>query len=201
MHAPPEEKARRDELVAALADPATDIVAFERDKIKGAVRTDFILSAEIVVIALGTVADASFGKQVAVLAGIAILMTVGVYGLVAGIVKLDDAGLYLSAKPGEAAWARLQRRLGRAILVAAPVLMKTLSVVGTAAMFLVGGGILAHGIPGAEAFIHRLAVPAGAVPGIGALLEGAIPLVANAIVGIAAGAIAMAVVTPFLRKK
>jgi predicted DNA repair protein MutK len=200
-HAPPEEKAHHDGLVAALADPAIDIVAFEREKIKGAVRTDFILSAEIIVIALGTVADASFGKQVAVLAGIAILMTVGVYGLVAAIVKLDDAGLYLSAKPGDGASARLQRGLGRAVLVAAPALMKTLSVVGTAAMFLVGGGILAHGIPGGEAFIHGMAVAAGSAPGIGALLEGATPLAANAAVGVAAGAIALAVVTPFLRNK
>ncbi|MCM2328407.1 MAG: DUF808 domain-containing protein [Lysobacter sp.] len=201
MHPPAAVKARRDELVAAIADPATDIVAFERDKIKGAVRTDFILSAEIVVIALGTVADASFGKQVAVLAGIAILMTVGVYGLVAGIVKLDDAGLYLSTKPGETASAQLQRVLGRAILVAAPALMKTLSVVGTAAMFLVGGGILVHGIPGGEAFIHGLAASAGSATGTGALLVGAAALAANAAVGIAAGAIALAVVTPFLRKK
>jgi len=201
MHAAPEEKAHHEGLVAALADPAIDIVAFERDKIKGAVRTDFILSAEIIVIALGTVADATFGKQVAVLAGIAILMTVGVYGLVAAIVKLDDAGMYLSAKPGDGASARLQRGLGRAVLVAAPALMKTLSVVGTAAMFLVGGGILAHGIPGGEAFIHGLAVSAGSAAGIGALLEGATPLLANAAVGIAAGAIAVAVATPFLRKK
>ncbi len=111
-----------------------------------------------------------------------------------GIVKLDDAGLYLSTRQGDAASARLLRALGRAVLVAAPALMKTLSVVGTAAMFLVGGGILVHGIPGGEAFIHGLAAATGSV------LEGATSMAANALVGAAAGAIALAVVTPFLPK-
>jgi predicted DNA repair protein MutK len=194
MHRAEEDEAHHEQLVVALADPATDIVAFEKEKVRGAVRTDFILSAEIIVIALGTVAGAPFAKQVTVLAGIAILMTVGVYGLVAGIVKLDDAGLYLSTRQGDDALARLLRGLGRAVLVAAPALMKTLSVVGTAAMFLVGGGILVHGIPGGEALIHGLAAPTGPV------LEGATSMAANALVGVAAGAIALAVVTPFLRK-
>lgn len=194
MHRAEEDEAHHEQLVVALADPATDIVAFEKEKVRGAVRTDFILSAEIIVIALGTVAGAPFAKQVAVLAGVAILMTVGVYGLVAGIVKLDDAGLYLSTRQGDDAPARLLRGLGRAVLVAAPALMKTLSVVGTAAMFLVGGGILVHGIPGGEALIHGLAAPTGPV------LEGATSMAANALVGVAAGAIALAVVTPFLRK-
>jgi len=194
MHRAEDKEARHEQLVATLADPATDVVAFEKDKIRGAVRTDFILSAEIIVIALGTVADAPFAKQVVVLAGIAILMTVGVYGLVAGIVKLDDAGLYLGTRQGDDAPARLLRVLGRALLVAAPALMKTLSVAGTAAMFLVGGGILVHGIPAGEAFVHGLAAATGPV------LEGATALAANALVGVAAGAIALAVVTPFLRK-
>src|SRR5690606_14487523 len=122
--------------VKALADPTIDLVAFEKEKISGAVRTDFILSAEIIAITLGTVADAAFGTKLAVLAGIALVMTIGVYGLVAGIVKLDDVGLHLSRRPGEGAWARLQRSLGRGILSAAPWLMKCLSDAGTAALYL-----------------------------------------------------------------
>lgn len=178
------------ELAQALADPAVDLVALERDKIKGAVRTDFILSAEIIVITLGTVAAASFGMQVAVLAGIAILMTVGVYGLVAGIVKLDDAGLYLTRRP-----AAFARTLGRGILAAAPVMMKSLSVIGTAAMFLVGGGILMHGLPGAhhvtEAAVHAV----GALPGVGGLLGALIPLLIDGVAGMIAGALALTGVT------
>jgi predicted DNA repair protein MutK len=114
----------------------------EAEKIKGAIRTDFVLSAEIVVIALGTVADAPFATQVAVLSGIGLIMTVGVYGIVAGIVKMDDLGLHLLSRSGSVA-----RTIGRGLLLAAPRLMKALTVIGTAAMFLVGGGILAHGIP------------------------------------------------------
>lgn len=141
-----EEQVRREELSQALADPAVDLVQFEKEKIKGAIRTDFVLSAEIIVIALGTVADKPFQTQLAVLAGIAMLMTVGVYGFVAGIVKLDDAGLWLHRRQGGSAATRGLRALGAGLLRGAPLLMKTLSVVGTAAMFLVGGGILAHGI-------------------------------------------------------
>jgi predicted DNA repair protein MutK len=131
-------------LVHARADPTIDLVPAEKAKIKGAVRTDFILSAEIIVIALGVVADAPFPTRVAVLVGIALLMTIGVYGLVGGIVKLDDAGQYLSRRDGHAMVARIQRGIGASILETAPVLMKGLSIAGTAAMFLVGGGILAH---------------------------------------------------------
>jgi predicted DNA repair protein MutK len=134
----------------AVADAQVDLVAAEKDKVKGAVRTDFILSAEIIVITLGTVAGQPFGTQVAVLVGIALLMTVGVYGLVAGIVKLDDAGLYLSRRASAGAQA-----LGRGILVAAPWLMKALSVAGTAAMFLVGGGILVHGVSALHHWIEE----------------------------------------------
>ncbi len=200
LHRPEEDEARRGELVQALADPAVDLVAFEKEKIRGAIRTDFILSAEIIVISLGTVAQAAFGKQVAVVAGIAILMTVGVYGLVAGIVKLDDGGLHLAGRTGEGAWPSFQRAAGRAILAAAPGLMKTLSVVGTAAMFLVGGGILAHGIPGAEGWIHGLALASGSVAVAGGLLEALLPLALNAAVGVAAGASALAVLSLFARK-
>src|SRR5829696_8468093 len=151
-HAEREDAAHHAELAAALANPAVDICAFEKEKIKGAIRTDFILSAEIIAITLGIVADADFATQVAVLSGIAIIMTVGVYGLVAGIVKLDDAGLHLSKAAGG-----IQQAIGRGILFAAPYMMKAISVLGTAAMFMVGGGILVHGIPGAEAFLHRIA--------------------------------------------
>lgn len=179
---------------AADAQPNTDLdqVSLEKDKIQGAIRTDFILSAEIIVITLGTVATAPFGKQLAVLAAIALLMTVGVYGLVAGIVKLDDGGLYLSQKNGESRWRRFQRGMGKTILKAAPYLMKGLSVAGTAAMFMVGGGILIHGIPGAHAQIHDLAQSTGTVPVIGGIVESVLPLLVDALAGIVAGAAALA---------
>jgi len=189
-----EEEAHHAELAQALADPAVDLVALERDKIRGAVRTDFILSAEIIVITLGTVAAASFGMQVAVLAGIAVLMTIGVYGLVAGIVKLDDGGLYLSRQAGDG-FARVQRGLGRGILRAAPVLMKTLSMAGTAAMFLVGGGILVHGMPGAHDLVEAAAQATSVLPGIGGMLHAVTPLLLDGLAGIAAGALVLAAVS------
>ncbi|MDO9096335.1 MAG: DUF808 domain-containing protein [Rubrivivax sp.] len=178
-----DDESRRAERVMALADPAVDLVALERDKIKGAIRTDFILSAEIIAITLGTVANSPFGTQVAVLSTIAIVMTVGVYGLVAGIVKLDDLGLWLSQRPGAAAQA-----LGRGIVRAAPWLMKALSVAGTAAMFLVGGGILVHGVPALNDAI------VGAVQGMGGGAEFLLPTLANAAIGIVAGAVVLALV-------
>ena len=177
------------ELTRALTDPAADMKVVERDKIKGAIRTDFILSAEIIVITLGTVAGATFGEQVAVLIGIAVLMTIGVYGLVAGIVKLDDAGLWLSQRPGQGGWAALQRWSGRRILAAAPVLMKTLSIVGTAAMFLVGGGILVHGMPWLHELVHGFAHEAEGIPAVGAILAGMTPALMNALTGVLAGAL------------
>jgi predicted DNA repair protein MutK len=154
LHSADEDAAQHAEQLAHLADPALDLVALEKEKIAGAVRTDFVLSAEIIVIALGTVADKPFATQVAVLSGIGLLMTVGVYGLVAAIVKMDDAGAWLVARGGSA-----QAALGRLLLLAAPKLMKALTVIGTAAMFLVGGGILMHGLPGGHALTH--AVEAG----------------------------------------
>lgn len=172
------------------ADPAVDRVTLERDKIKGAVRTDFILSAEIIVITLGTVAAASFGSQVAVLAFIALLMTVGVYGLVAGIVKLDDAGLHLSRKR-----STLAQTLGRGILAAAPMMMKALSVIGTAAMFLVGGGILVHGLPAAHPLVEAAVETARLVPVLGGMLGAITPLVLSGLAGIATGALVLAGVT------
>ncbi|MFN5047564.1 DUF808 domain-containing protein [Roseateles sp.] len=179
-----EEQARRQ----AAADPQVDLVAFERDKIRGAVRTDFILSAEIIAITLGTVAGADFTTRLLVLSGIALLMTVGVYGLVAGIVKLDDAGLALSRRPATAG-------LGRAILAAAPWLMKSLSVAGTAAMFLVGGGILTHGLPGAHDLIHHLVQALGVSGGLQSLVE----LLADALTGVLAGALIVGALSLFQR--
>ncbi|WP_298718962.1 DUF808 domain-containing protein [uncultured Oceanisphaera sp.] len=166
-------------------DESVDLVALEQDKIKGAIRTDFILSAEIIVITLGTVAGVGFGQQVMVLAGIALLMTVGVYGLVAGIVKLDDLGLYLSQKRG------LLRGFGQALLSACPYLMKGLSVVGTAAMFLVGGGILVHGIPGAETLIHDWVQK---LPLLGGSLSWLVPTLLNGLVGMLAGTLVLLLV-------
>jgi predicted DNA repair protein MutK len=187
LHSEAEEKIHETELIDALADPAVDLVALESDKIQGAIRTDFILSAEIITITLGTVADASFMTQVAVLVGIAIIMTVGVYGLVAGIVKLDDAGLYLTQRSG-----RLLRSVGTGILKAAPWLMKGLSVAGTAAMFLVGGGILTHGIPVLHHWIEGAGHGVAALPGVGAILGALTPALLNGLAGILAGALVLA---------
>jgi predicted DNA repair protein MutK len=184
-----EDTKRRGRLAQAVKDASVDVVALEKQKIKGAIRTDFILSAEIIVIALGTVAGQPFGVQVAVLVGIALLMTVGVYGLVAGIVKLDDAGLYL-AQSGSA----FARAVGTGIVRAAPWLMKFLSFAGTLAMFLVGGGILTHGIGVLHHAIESWAHLAEGLPGVGAILGPLTPTLANLAAGILAGAIAVAVV-------
>jgi predicted DNA repair protein MutK len=191
----PADDGHREELRRTLVDPTLDPRSVERDKIKGAIRTDFILSAEIIVITLGTVGTAAFGVRVAVLVGIALLMTVGVYGLVAGIVKLDDAGLYLSQRSGTGVTARAIRGLGRGILAFAPKLMRLLSVLGTAAMFLVGGGILSHGIPWLEHPIKGLAGRLAAGNGWEAALAAVTPLLANLAVGLVAGALAVLAVT------
>lgn len=192
LHA--DEGDRKAEHLQALADPDVDLVAFERDKIKGAIRTDFILSAEIIAITLGTVAGATLGMQVAVLCSIAVAMTVGVYGLVAGIVKLDDAGLYLTQRPSTAA-----QRVGRAVLALAPKLMKSLSVLGTAAMFTVGGGILTHGIPVLHHAITESAEDLATLPAAGAVISALTPTVLNALAGIVAGGLTVAVVLAIKR--
>ena len=195
LHSKAEDKVHRDHLVEARSDPAVDMVAFEKDKIRGAIRTDFILSAEIIVITLGTVATASFSMQVAVLTAIALVLTIGVYGIVAGIVKLDDAGLYLSLKNGTTVLRKVQRKLGRLIVMVAPKLMKGLSIAGTAAMFLVGGGILTHGIHDIHQLILQLASNASAIPGIGNILHIATPTLLDALAGILAGAVILIGVT------
>jgi uncharacterized protein len=182
LHSRAEDDAHAEELVAALANPAVDLVALEKDKIKGAVRTDFILSAEIIAITLGTVQASPFSIQVSVLSGIALLMTVGVYGLVAGIVKLDDAGLHLSRLEGPGSLRQMQRGLGEGILKVAPWLMKGLSVAGTAAMFLVGGGILSHGWPALHHAVEGLANASGWPMLVSTLLDGLVGILAGALV-------------------
>ena len=183
LHSKAEDQAEHAQLAEAVADPATDLVAFEKDKIKGAIRTDFILSAEIIAITLGIVADAQLTQQVIVLSGIAIVMTIGVYGLVAGIVKLDDLGLWLTQKPGQVA-----RSIGGAILSAAPYMMKSLSVIGTAAMFMVGGGILTHGVPVVHHWIETVSQSTGALAWL-------MPTLLNAVAGIIAGGVVLVLLT------
>ena len=195
LHSPAAQAAAHEALITALANPAVDLLAVEKDKIKGAIRTDFILSAEIVAITLGTVQASPFMTQLTVLSTIAVVITAGVYGLVAGIVKLDDGGLYLSQRSGAGAWADFQRSFGRGVLLAAPWLMKGLSVVGTAAMFLVGGGILTHGFSALHHAIEVATVQAGAVSGIGPVLASVTPLALDALVGVLAGALVLLALT------
>jgi predicted DNA repair protein MutK len=190
LHSPKEDETHHAELTHALTHPAVDLMALERDKIKGAVRTDFVLSAEIIAITLGAVAQAGFATQVSVLVGIAVAMTIGVYGLVAAIVKLDDLGLYLSRRAGGAAQAA-----GRGILAAAPYLMKTLSIAGTAAMFLVGGGILTHGVAPLHHAIEGMAQATSSWPAVGVVAPTLTPLLADALVGVVAGALVLSALT------
>jgi predicted DNA repair protein MutK len=191
LHSAAEDAAHEEELATALAANA-DMRAVEQDKIKGAIRTDFILSAEIIVISLGVVSEqgASFGAQVAALVAVAVAMTIGVYGIVAGIVKIDDLGLYLSRRASSAA-----RAIGNLLLAAAPRLMKSLSVIGTVAMFMVGGGIIGHAF---EPLHHVAEAAAGAVAGVpvvGGLLAAVAPGVVDAVAGVVVGAVVLAVVT------
>lgn len=191
LHNSKEEKRLHDEEMAALKQPEIDMVAFEKEKIKGAIRTDFILSAEIIVIALGTVAAATLATQAMVVSIIAVLMTVGVYGLVAGIVKLDDAGIYLLKDLNDTGRGRFKRRIGKGLLSFAPILMRSLTVIGTVAMFMVGGGILVHGIPDSEHFMNNAQGLVGAIPAAGALLAVVTPTILNALAGVIAGGIVL----------
>ena len=185
LHSEAEEQEHLKDLAEAVANPEIDMVAFEKEKIQGAIRTDFVLSAEIIVITLGAVAKAEFITQVAAVVSVAIIMTVGVYGFVAFIVKLDDMGLYLLRKQGQSAWLSLQHKLGKGLLLTAPVLMKSLAVLGTIAMFLVGGGILTHGLP----LVHELTL---------SLESGVVAGIANSVIkitlGILVGAVVLALV-------
>ncbi len=179
LHSKEEDQAHKDERLKVLADEKTDVVAWEKDKIKGAVRTDFILSAEIIVLSLGVISDAPFTQQIVTLIAIALGMTVFVYGLVAGIVKLDDVGAWLLDK------GRALAAVGRGLLYATPWLMRGLSIAGTAAMFLVGGGILVHAIPALHHFVIGLA-PAN--------LEWLANALGSVVVGIGIGIAVLAVV-------
>jgi len=194
LHAYVEDETHHQELVDALTRPDVDLVAFEAKKIQGAIRTDLILSAEIIVIALGTVQNSAFGFQVAVVSAIAIVMTAGVYGLVAGIVKLDDVGLHLMKSNQNGWWNKFKYQAGACILAFAPWLMKTLSVVGTAAMFMVGGGIILHGIPGADDWLHLAVELTGSLPLSGGLLKSLTPPLIGAAGGIVIGATALLLV-------
>jgi len=195
---PEEAEAERKKLIDAVSKDSVDMVALEKDKIKGAIRTDFILSAEIIVITLGTVSVASYGVQVATLVAISALMTIGVYGLVAGIVKLDDLGLYLSQPSDGRKPNPISNALGKAILWFSPLLMKFLSVVGTAAMFIVGGGILTHGLHWLSESIAASAQSVSGLPvfsdikGIGTVAEQLTVTLLNTAVGILAGLAALA---------
>ena len=186
LHSKDEDEAHKAERLKAMADEKVDLVAFEKDKIKGAVRTDFILSAEIIVLSLGVISHAPFSQQVATLIAIALGMTVFVYGLVAGIVKLDDVGAWLLDK------GRALAAVGRGLLYATPWLMRGLSIAGTAAMFLVGGGILVHAIPALHHFVVGLA-PAN--------LEWLANALGSMVVGIIIGAVVLTVVTMIQRMR
>ena len=180
-----EDEAEQAEAVVArvLTEPAADPMVLERDKIKGAIRTDFILSAEIIIIALGTVAAAPLLTRIGVLTAVAVLMTVAVYGFVAMIIKLDDLGWWLQRRGG-----RLAELAGGILLGTAPRLMRFLTVAGTAAMFLVGGGIMVHGVPVLAHSLETLVAPLGPLVGPIATMVG------NALAGVVVGAIALAVV-------
>jgi predicted DNA repair protein MutK len=176
----------------AFADPNVDLVGIEKKKIQGAIRTDLILSAEIIVIALGTVKESSLTVQIVVVSGIAALMTVGVYGLVAIIVKLDDAGLYLIENRSVGHFGKFKNYLGSGLVRSAPYLMKLLSIVGTGAMFMVGGGIIVHGVPHSHDVIDYLEKQVRYWPATGGMLEPLISMSANVALGVIVGAIVLA---------
>ena len=191
LHSVQHKKAKTmDEAEAELIQLSNDIALYEKEKIKGAIRTDFILSAEITVIALGTVAAATFGLKVIVLSVVAILMTIGVYGLVALIVKIDDLGFYLVEQS-----SNIKQTIGRGLLAFAPKLMKTLSVVGTVAMFLVGGGIIAHTIPVFHHFSDQSVDFVEQLPNVGSIIGALTPTLINCVIGFVAGLIVLLMVT------
>lgn len=185
-------EAKSEEVVSPAFNLTGDaLVKYENEKVKGAVRTDFILSAEVVVITLGTIAvTAPFINKVSVLAIIAIAMTIGVYGFVAMIVKIDDLGLYLIEKK-----QGLQASIGRGLLKFAPILMKTLSIVGTAAMFLVGGGIINHAVPLFHHWTEDAVKISTGLPQMGSIIGALVPTLINFALGIVAGIIVVAIVS------
>lgn len=197
LHKPnPDEDAQRR---AVRLDPAVNVVDLERAQIKGAVRTDFVLSAEIITITLGAVSERDAGTQAMVLAAVAVLMTVGVYGVVAAIVKMDDVGLYLTQRPGMNVFVRLGRGIGIGLLRVTPYLMKSLAIGGTIAMFLVGGGILVHGLPFVHHFAEAAAERVQHVPGIGGVLHVIVPALLNMLTGVVTGLLVLALVEAIKR--
>ena len=191
LHSLHHKKAKTEEEASQeLTAIETDMATFEKDKVKGAIRTDFILSAEIVVISLGTVAAATFSTKVMVLSVSAILMTVGVYGFVAMIVKIDDLGLYLTQQASS-----FKQTIGRGLLAFAPKLMKTLTFVGTIAMFLVGGGIISHGVPLLHHFTEGSVDYAEHIPTVGSIVGALTPTLINLVIGFVAGLIVLAIVS------
>lgn len=195
LHDQEAQDTHRVERLKAISNPDLDMVAFEKNKIKGAIRTDFILSAEIIVIALGVVSQSPFMTQVFVVSLIALGVTVFVYGLVAGIVKIDDAGLYLLKTKAKTTGAGLKKVIGRALLRISPVLMKTLTIVGTAAMFLVGGGILLHGIPHSHVVIEQVEAFTHQIGGIGTMLATLVPTLLNGLFGVLAGGLLVVIIS------
>jgi predicted DNA repair protein MutK len=193
LHSREEEQEDHAKRVQAVADRQVNMVQFEKQRIRGAIRTDAILSAEIIVIALGTVKDAELAVRIGVVSLIAAVITVGVYGLVAAIVKLDDVGVHFMEKTGETRMAALQRWFGGRILDFAPIMMKTLSVLGTAAMFLVGGGIIAHGLPLLAMWLHDIESVAHELPVAADLFSGLAAVLFNGVTGIVTGGILVGV--------
>jgi predicted DNA repair protein MutK len=190
LHSLQHKKAQTEDVASQeMQQIETDLVTFEKEKVKGAIRTDFILSAEIVVISLGTVATAAFTSKVMVLSVIAIVMTVGVYGFVAMIVKIDDLGLYLTQQASES-----KKAIGRGLLAFAPKLMKLLTIVGTIAMFLVGGGIITHGVPQLHHLIEGSVDYAEHIPTVGSIVGALTPTLINLVTGFAAGLIVLLIV-------
>ncbi len=181
------DKDHHDKLIAAIKKGGDALAQLEQKKVRQAIVTDFVLSAEIVAVALGAVAMEPLATRALVLSVVALGMTVAIYGLVAGLVKLDDIGLYLQQTGADGS---VRQRAGRLIVAGVPHLMKFISVVGTAAMFLVGGGIMAHGVPGFEDALHH------AIAGISqaALVQGLLGNLANLLLGVVVGAVAAAVV-------
>ncbi len=195
LHQAGDDAKHHEALTEALLDPSVDMAALEKDKISGAIRTDFVLSAEIIAITLGVVQHTPLSQQVGVLVGMALLMTVGVYGFVAAIVKLDDMGLYLARQPGTGGVKNFTRGVGRALVSAAAPLMKLLSVVGTVAMFMVGGGIVVHGLPGSHDLVHAVQHHVQTWGPVGGVLSAITPTGLDLVGGVVVGAVVVALVT------
>jgi predicted DNA repair protein MutK len=190
LHSEAEDSAHHQELIETVQKSPQEIVALEREKIKGAVRTDFILSAEIIAITLGTIQGVPLAQQAMVLVAISIVFTIGVYAVVAGVVKLDDLGIFLTSAKGSA-----KQAFGRFILMATPYFMKALSFLGTAALFLVGGGIIVHGIPALHHLVERAEQLVNSMAGAGPALAPVVPALVNMLAGFVVGAIIVAAVT------